>query len=63
MKDYKLIPNPTGEIKVYNPFWNLNPLELTAPRLLIYADLILEGGKRNDETAQLIFNEYIEPNL
>ncbi len=63
MKNYKLVPNPTGELRAYELFWNQDPKELTAPPLLIYADLILEGGKRNNETAQLIFNEHIKPNL
>ncbi|MDD4729925.1 MAG: type IV toxin-antitoxin system AbiEi family antitoxin [Dysgonamonadaceae bacterium] len=29
----------------------------------MYADLLLEGGKRNNETAEIIYNEYIQPNL
>ena len=63
MKNYHLIPKEGGDIEVLEMFWeNANDKE-TAPPLLVYADLILEGGKRNNETAQIIFNDYIEPNL
>jgi hypothetical protein len=44
-------------------FWDKNKFEKTAPPLLVYAELILEGGKRNNETAKLIFDEYIQPKL
>ena len=34
-----------------------------APPLLIYAELMITGGKRNIETAQIIYNDYIKPEL
>ncbi len=63
MTNYRLIPKQTGEIEVRTMFWKKRAEDRTAPPILVYADLILEGGKRNNETAQKIFNEYIEPNL
>jgi hypothetical protein len=35
----------------------------TAPPLLVYAELMVEGGKRNEEVAQMIFDEYIQRDL
>ncbi|WP_207421544.1 type IV toxin-antitoxin system AbiEi family antitoxin [Desertivirga brevis] len=62
IKKYRLKPDPMGEVQVLEMFWKAEQL-LTAPPLLVYADLILEGGKRNKETADKIFHDYIEPNL
>ena len=63
MKNYRFIPQKDGEIEVLEMFWNNPDKQITAPPILVYADLLLEGGKRNIETAEKIFNEYIEPNL
>ncbi len=63
MKNYRLIPDKNGELEVLEMFWNNAELNKTAPPLLIYADLIIEGGKRNIETAQKIYNEFIQPNI
>lgn len=63
MKNYRLIPDNEGEIEVFEKFWEDSETQPTAPPILIYVDLLLEGGKRNIETAQMIFHEYIEPNL
>lgn len=62
IKNYKLQPDNNGEIEVLDMFWKNNN-EKTAPPLLVYADLTLEGGKRNKETAQKIYDEHIRPNL
>jgi len=62
MKKYRLMPDKNGEIEVLDLFWE-QEWGNTVPPLLIYADLILEGGKRNKETAEKIYNEYIKPNL
>ncbi|PRZ00573.1 hypothetical protein BY457_10587 [Marinilabilia salmonicolor] len=63
MKNYRMIPNKDGEIEVFEKFWKDNDKPLTAPPILVYADLLLEGGKRNVETAEMIFDEYIQPIL
>lgn len=62
IKNYKLIPDKNGEVEVLEIFWKINKGK-TVPPLLVYADLMLEGGKRNKETAEKIYHEYIQPNL
>lgn len=63
IKTYKLTPKPNGEIEALEMFWKQDKNQQTAPAILIYADLMLEGSKRNRETAEIIFNEQIRPNL
>jgi len=63
MKKYRLIPKKDGEIEVYDLFWHQDENKNTAPEVLVYAELLLEGGKRNLETAQKIYEEHIEPKL
>jgi hypothetical protein len=62
MKNYRLMPDKNGEIEVLDLFWKQEDGK-TVPPLLVYADLMLEGGKRNKETAEKIYHEYIKPNL
>jgi len=67
----KLVPNPKGNITVYEPFWlNTNTMNAAYNHLvhnnvvhpvLIYAELIYSGEPRNLEIAQTILNEYLEP--
>lgn len=59
---YRLRPDAHGDILAMDLFWTHDGGR-TAPPLLVYADLMLEGGKRNRETAALIFDEHIKPNL
>jgi hypothetical protein len=63
IKNYKLIPNKDGNLEVLEMFWNNQRNTATAPPILVYAELMIEGGKRNEEVAKLIFNEFIEPNI
>jgi hypothetical protein len=63
LKNYRLIPDKDGELEVLEMFWIQNQEEVTAPALLIYADLLAQGSKRNLETAQIIYNEHIKPNI
>lgn len=62
IKNYMLMPDKNGEIEVLEMFWHGNN-GITAPPILVYADLLREGGKRNKETADKIYHEYIEPIL
>lgn len=59
MKNYRMIPNDKGPIKVYQKFWQLDDIENnklpTAPLLLVYADLINTGDRRYMQTAQKIY--------
>jgi len=57
-----LLPNPNGEVAIYKPFWK-NQENRTVSPLLIYAQLMYSGNDRNIETAKLIYDEYIKPNL
>lgn len=64
IKNYKLIPDEEGKIKVYKKFWMANATHARAvPPLLAYADLMNTNDKRCRETAQKIYDEYIRPNL
>lgn len=60
---YRIRPDNNGETKIYRQFWKQEEIIETVPPILVYTDLILEGGKRNLETAQMIYNEYIEASL
>lgn len=62
MKSYDLKPNANGELLVYEKFWR-GDSGATTPPLLVYTDLILKDDKRCRETAQKIFDEYIQPIL
>lgn len=61
--NYKLFPDDEGEIVVYDMFWDNNYNTNVAPSELVYADLMITDDKRCKETAKMIFNEYIKPNL
>ena len=61
MKNYRLIPDENGNIKVCKKFWNDEGCYgITAPPLLVYADLINKNDKRCRETAQIIYDEYLK---
>lgn len=56
----RLIPDEDGNIEVYEKFWTDYfeiENEKTAPKLVIYADLINTGNSRNLEMAKLILDE------
>jgi hypothetical protein len=61
------MPQNNGDLLVYDWFWNISDQQptqqLTAPPFLVYADLMIKNNKRCRETAEMIFNEYIQPNL
>lgn len=63
MINYKLIPDEKGDIFVYEMFWNTNFNDKTIPKQLVYTDLMITNDKRCKETAKLIFDEHIKPNL
>lgn len=63
IKNYRIIPDKEGDMEVLEMFWPKNKNETTAPPILVYAELMIQGGKRNEEVAKLIFNEFIEPNI
>jgi hypothetical protein len=63
IKNYKFIPKEDGELEILEMFWENTSNEIIAPPLLIYAELMITGGKRNIETAQLVYDDYIKPKL
>jgi hypothetical protein len=65
IRNYKLIPKENGNVRIYQKFWNVPDADLKniAPPLLVYADLITTTDKRCRETANIIYDKYIQPNL
>ena len=60
---YSLMPDEEGNIQVYEKFWKQEEGRKTAPDILVYADLMNTQDKRCIETAKLIYNERIKPEL
>lgn len=61
IKNYRLIPDINGNVKVYKTFWQTtNQYKNTVHPLLAYADLIAKGDRRCTETAQKIYDEYLQ---
>lgn len=61
IRQYKLVPDPGGYIKAYKKFWSQdNFQENIAPPLLVYTDLINTGSKRNIETAQKVYEQFLQ---
>ena len=63
MMHYGLVPDEDGNIQVYEKFWKQDDQRQTAPDLLVYADLMNTQDKRCIETANMIYNERIKPEL
>jgi hypothetical protein len=64
IKSCKLIPDEKGNVKVYQKFWKgSNFTQKTAPPLIVYADLIANSDRRSIETAQKIYDEYLQDKL
>jgi hypothetical protein len=61
LKKYQLVPSDNGDIKVYLKFWKVTDNQLeTVPPLLVYADLINSNDRRCIQTAERIFDEYLQ---
>lgn len=61
IKKYQLIPDKDGDVKVYLKFWKFTEkLEKTAPPLLVYTDLINSNDRRCIQTAERVYNEYLQ---
>ena len=66
MRNYRLLPSDNGNVKVYQAF---RPLENTDDALpvvhsmLVYADLMIQNDKRCRETAQMIYEKYLQQHL
>lgn len=61
MTKYRLLPDEQGPIQVFRRFWEPDgKAQPTAPSLLVYADLTNIQDKRCQETAEIIFKEYVQ---
>ena len=59
MRNYRIAPDPKGNIYVYLPFFTINT-EKTLYPLLVYADMLNTGDGRNIEVAQRIYEQYVK---
>lgn len=61
MKNYRLVPDERGNVKIYEKFWKGNTEENNAVHpLLAYADLMMKGDRRCTETAEKIYDEHLQ---
>lgn len=60
IKAYQLVPTRQGEIQVFQKFWHLDDPGITAPPLLVYADLMNTGDRRCIETAEKIYHAQLQ---
>lgn len=64
IKHYRLVPDEKGNVKVYKKFWRHDEVnENIVPPLLVYADLINTNDRRCIETAQKIYDEFLQNKL
>jgi len=64
IKNYRLIPDEKGNIKIFNKFWQPEEgYDNVTPVLLVYADLINTNERRCIETAQKIYDEFLQNKL
>jgi hypothetical protein len=67
IKKHHFVPDNNGNIRIFKMFWKPGLFSkkdaLCVPPLLIYTDLINTGDPRNIETAQKIYNQYVQPIL
>lgn len=61
LKNYRLIPDPTGNIKVFQKFWRKDDTDAkTVPPLLVYTDLMNTNDRRCRETAQKVYDAFLQ---
>lgn len=61
IKNYRLLPDATGNVKVYQKFWKIDDVnDNVVPPLLVYVDLITTGDRRCMETAEKIHHEFLQ---
>lgn len=71
IKNYRLIPDEKGNVKAYQKFWYQEKLDnhaytafdVAVPPLLAYTDLMNTGDRRCIETAQKIYDEFLQNKL
>lgn len=62
---WKLVPDENGNVRLYKKFWADGDagIQLYAPPLLVYADLMLVDDPRCREAAEMIYTKYLEHEL
>ncbi|WP_436490328.1 type IV toxin-antitoxin system AbiEi family antitoxin [Chitinophaga sp. ARDCPP14] len=60
IRHYRLVSDANGNVKVFQKFWQDNANDSTVPPLLVYVDLVNTGDRRCIETAQKIYDEYLQ---
>lgn len=60
IKKYRLLPDPGGNIYLYEKFWHFTEKTPTAPALLVYTDLMNTNDRRCIETAEKIYHAYLQ---
>jgi hypothetical protein len=64
IKNYKLIPDEKGNVKAYKKFWQQDETnDIIVPPLLIYTDLVNTNDRRCMQTAQKIYDEFVQNKL
>lgn len=64
IKNYKLVPDPNGNVNVFQKFWDdENQIKDRVPPILTYADLVLEKDNRCMEIALEIYDKYLDENI
>ena len=71
IKQYRLIPDEKGNVEVYKKFWTNDGADynaetnygMVAPPLLVYADLLNTNDRRCIETANKVYDEYLQTKL
>ena len=61
IRNYNLVPDESGNVKIYNFLWNQKDVNAkTVDPLIIFADLVNTANARTDELANMIYNEYLK---
>lgn len=61
VKNYRLIPDEKGNVQVYKKFWHTDDDNTNAvPPLLAYTDLVNTNDRRCMETAQKIYDAFLQ---
>jgi hypothetical protein len=60
VKNYRLLPDVQGNIKVFQKFWHTDEAtQKVVPQIIAYADLMATNDRRSIETAQKIYEQHI----
>lgn len=64
IKNYRLIPDDKGNVQAYQKFWRYDEVNNNVvPPILVYTDLMNKGDRRCTETAQKIYDEFLQNKL